>query len=367
MHVVVHFGTFKTGTTSIQETFARSRAAFLAEGVFYPDAPVAPAHHVLFALFHEAVPARIPLQLGLDLPGMRDLGRAAWARIRREIALRNPDKVVLSSELFLMEPTLAGFRRFRTLLEELGAPLTLCCYVRAPAPYYLSYVQQNAKMSGDVSPPRPLAIRAGVERVEEAFGQPMVVRAFDPAQLAGGDVVRDFHAEVVGCPPPNGVALDRRFNETLSAEAMAISVANRRTNCPGQDHRPIRAHRRLLDLLAEIERTTGGIAKPRLRPEVADAVTCASTDLLWLRDARGITFPGIDYAPVDGRFPDDIATRRDIDRICDVDPARREFLTMRLLQAGLDAHIELSRLERILPVGRLLSLKEMLGRRQRSG
>lgn len=360
MRIVVHLGTFKTGTTSIQEALSRNRTALLAQGVLYPAVPLGPPHHALYALFADPMPARIPRQLGLAPEAMRAHGRRAWERIGRDAAHHRPETLVLSSELFLLDPTLDGLRRFRALLEELATDIAPCAYVRAPAPYYLSYLQQNARFSGAVSPPRPLRIRDGVEAVEAAFGRPMEVRAYDPAGFPGGDVVRDFLEGVVGASLPEGAAGVRRFNESLSAEAMSISVSNRRVNHAGDDHRPVRAHQRLLDLMAAIERGAGGIPRPRLKPGVAAAVTGASADLLWLRDTRGIAFPGVDYAAIDGRMPDAVAALAEIDEICEVEPARRDWLMLRVLEAGVKAQIDLARLERLLPVGRLLAARQAL-------
>jgi hypothetical protein len=371
MRLIVHFGTFKTGTTSIQEALSRHRAALLAQGVLYPAVPLGPPHHALYALFADPMPARIPLQLGLDPAAMREKGRRAWEQVRRDAALHRPEKLVLSSELFLMDPTLDGFRRFRALLEEVATDIAPCAYVRAPAPWYLSYLQQNARMSGEVSPPRPLLIREGVELAEAAFGRPMELRAYDPAGFPDGDVVRDFVERVVGATLPGAAARGRRFNESLSAEAMSISVSNRRINCAGDDHRPVRAHQRLLDLMGAIERAAGGVPKPRLLPEVAAAVTRASADLLWLRDTRGIVFPGVDYDGIDGAMPEAIAALGEIDRICEVEPARRDWLMLRVLEKGVQAQMDLGRLERLLPVGRLLAarrtLQQVATRLRRSG
>ncbi len=360
MQIVVHLGTFKTGTSSIQAFLSRNRAAFLDRGILYPDIPLGPAHHALFALFRDTIPARIPRQLGLTPDAMRATGRRAWETVRREVALRKPAVTVLSSELFLMDPELADFRRFRSLLEELSTDIRPCVYVRAPAPYYLSYLQQNAKMSGEVSPPRPIGLRRGVELVEEGFGRPMQIRAYEPAGFPDGDVVRDFVEDVLGTTVPEGVARIPRLNESLSAEAMSISVANRRVTCAGRDHQPVRAHQRLLDLISAIEREAGGVPRPRLRPDVEAAVTSASTELLWLRDDRGIVFPGIDYAGIDGRLPEAIAGLREIDAICEVEAARRDWLMLRVLESGVNAQVDLARLERLFPVSRLLAAKEAL-------
>lgn len=321
------------------------------------------AHHGLFALFQASVPETVLRRLDLDSTGLVERARRDWDRIRREVARIRPKKVVLSSELFLLTPSPAAFRRFRGLLEELGpAEITVCAYVRAPAAHYLSRVQENAKFSGEVTPPQPLAIREGVDAAEAAFGRKMALRAYDPAVLADGDVVTDFIREIVGAAVPDAMSRGERFNTSLSAEAMSISVASRRINHPGKDQQPVAGHWRLLARIAEVEGSLGGTARPRLRQTVADAVTRSSEDLLWLRDARGIAFPGIDYSAIDGRMPEDVAGLREIAQICEVDPVRREVLLMRLLHDGVEAQGEGARLSRGGPLQRVLSAKARLAR-----
>ncbi len=46
-HVILHIGTMKTGTTSIQQVFAKRRDDILAQGACYPKSPGAQAHELL--------------------------------------------------------------------------------------------------------------------------------------------------------------------------------------------------------------------------------------------------------------------------------------------------------------------------------
>lgn len=361
MQLIVHCGTFKTGTTSIQQLFFRNRAAFLEQGVLYPETSTKAAHHALFALFQDSVPDAVLRRLGLDSAGLVDRARQEWDAVKREIARTRPDKVVLSSELFLLSPSLEGFQRFRALLDEAGPQdITPCAYVRAPALHYLSRVQENAKFSGDVTPPQPLTVRGAVQAVEAAFGGPMALRAYDQEALLDGDVVTDFVREIVGATLPDGVGRGHRYNTSLSAEAMSISVASRRANHAGKDQQPVGGHWRLLARIAELERSLGRAAKPRLKAHVAEAVTCASDDLLWLRDAKGIVFGGIDYGAINGRMSEAIAGYCEIDQICDVDAAQRDMLLLRLVNEGLEAQRELARLKRAGPLGRIRKTPSLL-------
>ena len=46
-HVILHIGTMKTGTTSIQQVFAKRRDDILAQGAYYPKTPGSQAHELL--------------------------------------------------------------------------------------------------------------------------------------------------------------------------------------------------------------------------------------------------------------------------------------------------------------------------------
>lgn len=90
--VVLHIGTYKTGTTAIQKHLHGLRATLRASGVLYPDTGV-PAesslhgHHELAAVFWSLSPdaARVEAQYGA---------------LRAEIASSGADTVLISSEQF---------------------------------------------------------------------------------------------------------------------------------------------------------------------------------------------------------------------------------------------------------------------------
>jgi hypothetical protein len=152
----------------------------------------------------------------------------------------------------------------------------------------------------------------------------------------------------------------RRSNETLSAEAMSISVLMRRKVAAGRRGSVDPEHRLLLALLRELDAELGGASKPRLKTHVAAAVTRASTELLWLRDERGIEFDGIDYDAVDGSMPDHMDGMREIREICEFDPGRRDLLIARLLQTGLMAKLKMDRVNQMLPLDRVLRTRRQL-------
>ena len=356
MEVIVHVGTFKTGTTAIQETLRGHQSDFLKQGLLFSEVYHDPGQHPLVALISDDVPPFFLQQFGDD---HSNLNRMAWDsldKIRRDIKRCQPSKVVISSELFLcskltdVAPEPGRYKRLRDLLTPLGGHLKFVCYVRAPAPYYLSLAQQELHRSAEVVSPRPLRIRNFIEGLEAETDTPVLVRGYNPNSIPGWDAVRDFVENAVGCDMPSNLNRGIRANATMSAEAMSISAAYRRATCFGMNGRDVPEHRHAMNLLASCEHSAGGSSKPRLKPEVASAVTRASEDLLWLRDCHEIEFSGVDYDSIDGVMPEEVSSLRRIDEICEVDPLRRDELLMRLLHPGLEAQLKLVRIVNKRPI-----------------
>src|SRR5690606_14707056 len=122
---------------------------------------------------------------------------------------------------------------------------------------------------------------------------------YERDRFPGGDVVADFAARLL---PEAGDVLravdDPKVKPSMSAEAMAIVQDFRRRRHPDRNDRFTRDTGILIKHLAAQEASLGGERRPRLRPGIRDLVDRASVDLLWLRDAFGIGFDGIDYSAI---------------------------------------------------------------------
>jgi hypothetical protein len=367
MRWVVHFGMAKTGTTAIQRGLHGARERLAAEGVLYPSG--FGASHVIFeGLFRpfERLTSGIRAALDDDPRRVRATARRRWDALLREIETRRPKVTVISCEEFFRFPEdIAGFRPFLAAVSEDIQP---CIYVRAPAPYYLSMVNQQAKSAARIPSPAPMAVRGPIETIEAGLGAPMRIRAYEPSVLEAGDSLADFLRHMVEAPQSLADLRGERINETISAEAMSIAMAHRRASRAERDHVPSRTQSRLLALAQNVEEAAGRQARPRLRPEVAEAITAASADLLWLRDARGVPFDGIDYDRVGAALPPEIAGATEIHEICDFDHGWREELAMRVLHEGLKDGVALGELDDVVAGRRLLRLTErgrVAGRRAR--
>lgn len=313
MKIIVHFGTAKTGTTSIQHSLAEARPYLLKHGILYAAALGNPtAHHLLSALFkqeHEVGPGLFQ-NYDNDYAGMVALADRNFDAIRKEVTRHKPEIVILSSESFFGFEEPDAMERFASRLRELGGQLNACVYIREPSSHYLSAVQQMAKGRPVLKTPKALAVRQKITDIGEAFGTPVLVRPFAREKLVNGDVVKDFVSANLGSVIEPGSIQTITRNESQSPEVADLLFQYRAFNAPDQNHLRPTGFKMFWDMLLDIEKKHGHRNKPTLLPELKTAIIRASTELLWLRDEYGIEYSGIDYALVDGTPIPDIEAYR---------------------------------------------------------
>lgn len=217
---VIHFGMFKTGSSSIQESFWRqldnAKWKYLNTDVPNHGGVLStimqanpPARHVLRGKFDEETFARrkrnlkdlLIKELGSDVENL--LISAEW----------------LSSDAYRFSELLA----FRDLVASHVDTITVVGYIRPPKGYMESSFQEKLKHAN----PRKLNFeeyypnyRARIEKFDKAFGpENVLLWRFDPATFPNGCVVQDFCARL-GIDFP--IASIKRINESLSREAIAF-------------------------------------------------------------------------------------------------------------------------------------------------
>ncbi|MCB1418176.1 MAG: hypothetical protein KDJ74_03900 [Notoacmeibacter sp.] len=318
MRLIVHCGLHKTGTTSLQRAFSTRRAVLAKAGILYPVSTVSPnTHHSLAALYRkdsELLPSLKAL-LGDTPEAMKRAAGRDWDAMKAEIAREKPETVILSSEMLFAHATPENLAHFVARLRETGAEPEAVIYLRQPSPYYLSMLQQRAKNWARVSAPRPVRIRREIEAFESAFAGRVTLRPFERVQLVDGDIVADFCTHALGGQVTAEMLNAKRRNESITAEAMAIVNAYRREKLAAHEGVPHREAQAVMARIGAIEEKAGRQAKPVLQSGIASAIDDASTDFLWLRDERGISFAGMDYSRIRPAFPD--ALRR-LDRLEDI-------------------------------------------------
>jgi hypothetical protein len=278
---LIHIGTPKTGTTSIQECLAAAEAAGALAPYRYPLFRGDRNHNrltMLYLPYAEQPPDR-------RVEFRRD--DKNYQRVRREYrrvlfrALRSSRGAIISGEVMgiCFHPSTA--RQFRSDLESLGfRDFHILLYVRDPADFYLSRTQNQLKLAKHNRPAviepdsfrymfRPIA-----EKWEQAFPGRLSVRHY--SNSPGYDVIQDFSDQLHRCL---GITLPRaaaRLNTTVSAEAMLVMQDYRQAI--GTDEGGLRYPG--LDRLVSFLRSTKHIpqTKPALKAEVAETVRANHRD-----------------------------------------------------------------------------------------
>jgi hypothetical protein len=229
--VVLHLGMGKTGTSTIQATFHRSRQRLAQQGILYPKSPGTRRHIRLGLAMQpdDGVPRR---SVGwrrqvVDTPGeLRPLFEEA---LFEELGQAAPRHVLFSDEA-LLTSTDEGIANLRELCDRFAASVRVVAYLRRQDDHLCSRYQQVVKREGEV---RTLGERARSDlsptydyhdRLEawRELMRPdeMVVRTFERSRFAGGSLLADF-VEATGLDVRvEDLAEIPSKNESLDAESV---------------------------------------------------------------------------------------------------------------------------------------------------
>jgi hypothetical protein len=324
MRLILHIGTAKTGTTTLQTTLKDNAGVLEDAGVLYPDPPQGRTNHNLITTVLGPT-ARIQREFaalaGRDEDGIRALGRRYWDDLRRQVESSREDVVLLSGEYFygLREDEAIELEK---LVRQLSSDIDVVCYVRNPADYYVSMLQQQVKASHTIRRPSQFKMRAEVclSRFRDIFDGRVDVRSAQPEALAAGDIVHDFLAAYLPQVDPGSLVRTRRLNASMSAEAMCIMQLVRRHGWPEEDGVFAPESNLVIDALNGL-RETAAQTEPRLRPEIHSRfLRKHRQDLDFLAEQFGVELGTADLAddagpePPPGWDSDHLTELLDVDR-----------------------------------------------------
>lgn len=361
MRILLHCGFHKTGTTSIQASLLASRQALLEAGILYPDPlAVVPSHHLLIAL--DADPARLwPQQTRLIAQAPSPT--AFWERLEADIDRHAPHTVILSTEYISSSLGAEGLQALAVRLRRISPDIACSLYVREPVGWFASLVQQSVKTRGKAGVPYDcLHIRLNIEALEAAFGHPPSCRAFDRAQLEGGDAVRDFVTHILERPDLLPALRAVRDNESISPEACAILQKFRRIALARHEGLSKYDSKMLMEAVSEAERARGLSNRIRLLPHIREAVISHAQDYLWLRDVHGVSFSNLDYEAIARAEPSGDAAPDDIEALIEIDHALAETLLHTVLGRLIAEKLKNERQSRSKPAPRPTIVRRLAGR-----
>ena len=238
MKCILHIGTEKTGSTSLQ-SFLHQNADLLANQSFRFPTLLDQQNHFALVMaardFADETVAPMKAAIGIDKP----LDFVAFQqRLRRELRTcvqdAETDTLLLTSEhLHQLLTTHAQRVNLRTLLESVGIDeFKVVIYLRRPADLINSWYSTALRCGIFLSEPPPATLHsidspdcrydATLQGWEQVFGRDALrVRLFDRSTLVGNSVIDDFCA-AAGIQIDSNMVIPTDVNSSLSHDSVEI-------------------------------------------------------------------------------------------------------------------------------------------------
>lgn len=198
MHLIIHGGPPKTGTTTIQQALWESRKALMAKGVYYHVGP-APMEWSLMMLYSHLKDDLYPVLRAKfsTVEEARDWSRACWSEFEAEVDRTQPPVTIISSEHFANIGDPAPFvKRLKKRFERID----FIAYARDPVAIYVSNVDELIRGGVRFADLPQLShfkydSVTNIRKFEPLLSREHIhVRNFARESLSGGDLVADFFA-----------------------------------------------------------------------------------------------------------------------------------------------------------------------------
>ena len=232
--LIIHIGTEKTGTSSIQTFLRDHRRHLMGQKVLYPRAP-GDLNHTRLSAYAMDDERREDVHFSTGVRTDDDLKRfrvRLHRKLRAEIARRSPDCVVVSDEHFHSRlRSTRELERLRDLLEPLAQTIEVVVYLRRQdemaASAYASHLKFgsclppiDAYLEGVEGDDAYYQLEALVDRWRGVFGRDQVTaRVFERARLHDGDVLEDF-LQICGIDAGDDWNRPGRINGALEYQAL---------------------------------------------------------------------------------------------------------------------------------------------------
>ncbi|MEM6624976.1 MAG: hypothetical protein AAF674_22375 [Pseudomonadota bacterium] len=234
MDCVIHIGTEKTGTTSIQRTLDANAKRLLERGFYWP--PVMRSGQnpriVCYSLDDETIDLRKRRRQLTTPETIAEFRIKFEDRLRREIKkASNANMLLIVNEHLSRLEKRQELERLKQLIERFADRIRIVVYLRRQDRLMCSMYSQVIKIGGtreNVFPVRSVETegdfitfnyRRIVDLWADVFGREALnIRTFEPESLVQGDVVMDFF-DVAGLEGLTGIETTR-INESLSVEAL---------------------------------------------------------------------------------------------------------------------------------------------------
>lgn len=225
MRIILHIGSEKTGSTSVQEALDRNRLLLSSHGIFYPEYPHDIANHFLKPLFFGDLEIGHPLHEGYL--NARDRRSAfcwrEWQRIETQVKELRPDTLVLSCET-LFQVLGESADEIVKRLVAMSSDIEIVAYLRSPESFVVSSASQSFKHSLTLDLTalgRKLDYSGIIASYERKFDRSVSVYTYEESGRVSGSIVGHFFEKVLKirlCDDANKIF----WNVTPSPESLEI-------------------------------------------------------------------------------------------------------------------------------------------------
>ena len=304
MQLLLHIGSGKTGTTSIQHFFCRNHYELKKLGILYPiNKSITPNHILLtpgFVKYDSIRPPHYRFYMDNFRKYKNDFHRFKH-HLDKDIKKFKPKILIFSVEQLFRDFGDVSEKNIAEFLKPYFSEIKVIAYIRDPVGDYISRASQRMRTGTIIPSPGVRNIRSVLEYYESQFPKCVYVNAFEKKQLIGGDVVNDFLSKFL----PQALFLYKKYNKKISNESLSsdllFKLNQERLKIQPHAERPTIS---TIAWLAKIRRThiMQGINERKnkliLKPKVKKYIEESAKDYLWLKEKYAINFSMIDYSKI---------------------------------------------------------------------
>ena len=257
IQAIVHIGSPKTGTTTLQHALSDDRENLSQKGILYPELDGAKNHNRISLLWRNNPPMREfrqPVQTGTSLGANLSKesyyaeGEKTLSTIKQQISVGQHHTVIISAEYLFFRPTMQQMDDLSNRLNSIFDKVSIIVYLRDPISYYVAQALQTLKASEKAMAPSAPQYLSILNAFAKNFN--VRVRKFDRKSLYKNDIVHDFFQ--VALPDHTPPDYETK-NRSLSPEAAKILNMHRRIYFPNEDNVFYPHGRKLANILSRIE------------------------------------------------------------------------------------------------------------------
>jgi hypothetical protein len=327
MKIVLHIGSGRTGTQSLQQFLKGNLAELNRRGVYYPILNGKNHHNPLALPLSRKHTARYFVNMyGSDYDENLEYYAKYMTELKRMIEVRNPETVILSSEFLARDFEYEDGCRLFEDLQSISNDIDIVLYLRNPADYYLSAAMQTLKASKSLKKPSHLATKSIVSNYKKLQHSNFFIREYKRDLLVGNDICRDFLCQVDSELADLVKYFTKTKNESLSAEIMSIIQMYRENAWPESDNKFNKETDYLIGHLSKYSIKHNLYRKPRLRESVSKQLNVASPDLHWLNSENGFRFSNVDYEATQSFG--ELDQTQHVSDVCEVDNLIRDKIAV---------------------------------------